>query len=64
MACQHKRPGRTARKARIQRARGRELMEWIRENTIVQFPCCKKQYDGFPGRIVAIGVPPKMEESA
>lgn len=64
MAAQHKRPGRTARLERIRRARERELARWIRERTVVQFPSRRKQKDGFPGRIVAIGVPPEMEEIA
>lgn len=36
----------------------------IRERTIVQFPSKRKQWDGFPGRVVAIGVPPELEEIA
>lgn len=64
MAAQHKRPGRTARLERIMRARERELAKWIREQTVVQFPSRRKQRDGFPGRIVAIGVPPELEEIA
>lgn len=61
MAAQHKRPGRTARLERIRRARERELVRWIREQTVVQFPCKRKQRDGFPGRVVAVGIPPDME---
>lgn len=64
MAAQHKRPGRTARMERIRRAQERELAKWIREQTVVQFPCVRKQRDGFPGRIVAIGVPPEKDEIA
>ncbi len=64
MAAQHKRPGRTARLERIRRAKERELARWIRKNTIIQFPAGRKRNDGFPGRIVAIGVPPEMEEIA
>ena len=64
MAAQHKRPGRTARLERIMRARERELAKLIRERTVVQFPSRRKQRDGFPGRIVAIGVPPELEEIA
>jgi hypothetical protein len=64
VAAQHKRPGRTARLERIRRARERALARLIREKTVVQFPCRRKQKDGFPGRIVAIGVPPEMEEIA
>ena len=64
MSCQHKRPGRAAKKERIRRKRERELKKYIRENTIVQFPCGRKQRDGFPGRVVAIGVPPELEEIA
>lgn len=59
MAAQHKRPGRTARQERIRRARERERKRWIRENTVVQFPCRKKQRDGYMGRIVAVGIPPE-----
>jgi Tfp pilus assembly protein PilN len=61
MACQHKRPGATARQERVQRAKERELARLIRERTIVQFPSKRKQWDGFPGRIMAIGIPPEME---
>jgi hypothetical protein len=61
---QHKRPGRSAREGRIMRARERELAKFIRERTIVQFPSKRKQWDGFPGRVVAIGVPPELEEIA
>jgi hypothetical protein len=61
MAAQHKRPGRTARLERIRRARERALARLIRERTIVQFPSKRKQWDGFPGRIMAIGIPPEME---
>lgn len=64
MAAQHKRPGRTARQERIRRAQERELAKFIRERTIVQFPSKRKQRDGFPGRVVAIGVPPELEEIA
>lgn len=64
MAAQHKRPGSAARQGRIRRARERELVKLIRERTVVQFPSRRKQKDGFPGRIVAIGVPPEMEEIA
>lgn len=64
MAAQHKRPGTTAREERIRRTRARELVKLIREKTIVQFPCGRKQRDGFPGRVVAIGVPPELEEIA
>jgi hypothetical protein len=64
VAAQHKRPGRTARLERIMRARERELAKFIRERTIVQFPSKRKQWDGFPGRVVAIGVPPELEEIA
>ena len=61
MSCQHKRPGRSARQERIRRARERELAKWIRKNTIIQFPAGRKRNDGFPGRIVAVGIPPEME---
>lgn len=61
MSCQHKRPGRSAREARILRARERQLVKLYRKKTVVQFPVGRKQYDGFPGRIVAIGIPPDME---
>jgi hypothetical protein len=61
---QHKRPGRSAREGRIMRARERELAKFIRERTIVQFPSKRKQWDGFPGRVVAIGIPPELEEIA
>lgn len=61
MAAQHKRPGRSAKQERIRRARERELARLIRERTVVQFPAGRKRYDGFPGRIVAIGIPPEME---
>ena len=64
MAAQHKRPGRSARAERIRRAREREQVRLIRESTVVQFPAGRKRYDGFPGRIVAIGVPPELEEIA
>jgi hypothetical protein len=64
MAAQHKRPGRKARQERIGRVKERELAKWVREQTVVQFPCGRKQRDGFPGRVVAIGVPPEMEEIA
>jgi hypothetical protein len=46
------------------RAREREMIKLIRESTIVQFPSKRKQWDGFPGRVVAIGVPPELEEIA
>lgn len=58
---QHKRPGRSAREERIMRARERKLAKLFRDKTIVQFPAGRKKYDGFPGRIVAIGVPPEEE---
>jgi hypothetical protein len=61
MAAQHKRPGTTAREERIRRAKERELTRLIKERTVVQFPAGRKRYDGFPGRIVAIGIPPEME---
>lgn len=61
MAAQHKRPGRSAKQERIRRAREREQVRLIRERTVVQFPVGRKQYDGFPGRIMAIGIPPDME---
>lgn len=61
MAAQHKRPGRTARLERIMRAREREMIKLIRESTIVQFPAGRKRYDGFMGKVVAIGIPPEME---
>lgn len=61
MAAQHKRPGRTARQERIRRAKERELAKWIRKNTIIQFPAGRKRYDGFMGKVVAIGIPPEME---
>lgn len=64
MACQHKRPGATARQERVQRAKERELARFIRERTIVQFPAGRKKYDGFPGKIMAIGIPPEMDEIA
>jgi hypothetical protein len=64
VAAQHKRPGSTARQERIRRAKERELAKLIRERTIVQFPSKRKQRDGFPGRVVAIGVPPELEEIA
>lgn len=64
MPAQHKRPGRSARAERIRRAKERELTRLIKERTVVQFPAGRKRYDGFPGRIVAIGVPPEMEEIA
>ena len=60
MPAQHKRPGRTAREERIRKVRERELAKFIRERTIVQFPSKRKQRDGFPGRIVAVAVPPGM----
>ena len=59
--CQHKRPGRTARAERIRRHKEREHKKWIRENTIVQLPCRRKQRDGYMGRIVAVGIPPEIE---
>jgi hypothetical protein len=61
VAAQHKRPGRTARLERIMRAREREMIKLIRESTIVQFPAGRKRYDGFMGKVVAIGIPPEME---
>jgi hypothetical protein len=61
MAAQHKRPGATARAERIRRAQERKLVKLIRERTVVQFPAGRKRYDGFPGRIVAVGIPPEME---
>lgn len=64
MAAQHKRPGATAQAERIQRAKERELARFIRERTIVQFPAGRKKYDGFPGKIMAIGIPPEMDEIA
>lgn len=60
MACQHKRPGRTARQERIQKVRERQLVKLYRKKTVVQFPSKHKQRDGFPGRIVAVAVPPGM----
>jgi hypothetical protein len=61
MGCQHKRPGRTARAERIRRAKERELAKLYRESVVIQFPSGRKKYDGFPGRIVAVGIPPEME---
>ena len=61
MPAQHKRPGRSARAERIRRAREREMIKLIRESTIVQFPAGRKRYDGFMGKVVAIGIPPEME---
>lgn len=61
MACQHKRPGCRAREERIRRARERELAKLFRDKIVVQFPKGRKQHDGFPGRIMAIGIPPDME---
>jgi hypothetical protein len=43
------------------RAREREMIKLIRESTIVQFPAGRKRYDGFMGKVVAIGIPPEME---
>lgn len=62
MPAQHKRPGRTAWEERIRRAREREY----RKQVAVLLPRGRRQRDGFPGRIVAIGVPPEpeMEEIA
>lgn len=61
MSCQHKRPGRSARQERIRRDRERQLVKLYREKTVVQFPAGRKMYDGFPGRVVAIGIPPELE---
>jgi hypothetical protein len=61
MAAQHKRPGATAKQERIRRAREREQVRLIRERTVVQFPAGRKRYDGFPGRIMAVGIPPEMD---
>lgn len=61
MSAQRKRPGRTARLERIWRHDERKLTKFIRENTVVKFPCKRKQRDGYMGRIVAVGVPPEME---
>ena len=62
--CQHKRPGRTARAERIRRHKEREMVKWIHDRTIVQLPCRRKQRDGYMGRIVAVGIPPELEELA
>jgi hypothetical protein len=61
MAAQHKRPGRSAKQERIRRAKERELTRLIKERTVVQFPAGRKRYDGFMGKVVAIGIPPEME---
>ncbi len=60
MAAQHKRPGRKARMERIERARAREY----RKRVMVLFPEGRERYDGFPGKVVAVGIPPRMEEIA
>lgn len=57
MPAQHKRPGRTARMERIRRAREREY----RKGVVVLLPRGRRQRDGFPGRVVAVGIPPDME---
>ena len=56
MPAQHKRPGRTARMERIRRAREREY----RKQVVILLPRGLLQRDGFPGRIVAVAVPPGM----
>ena len=61
MSAQHKRPGRTARQERIQRADERRKYRKYRENVVVRIPGGRKRYDGFPGRIMAIGIPPREE---
>ena len=61
MSAQHKRPGATARAERIRRHKERERVKWIRDRTIVQLPCRRKQRDGYMGRIVAVGIPPEIE---
>ncbi len=61
MAAQHKRPGRSAREERIQRADERRKYRKYRENVVVRIPGGRKRYDGFTGRIVAVGIPPEME---
>lgn len=58
MSAQHKRPGRTAKLKRICRAKEREINRQYREQVVVLFPTGKRRYDGFPGRVVAVGVPP------
>ena len=60
MACQHKRPGRSAREARIQRAREREY----RKQVVILLPRGLLQRDGFLGRVVAVGIPPGVKEIA
>ena len=60
MPAQHKCPGRTARMERIRRAREREY----RKQVVILLPRGLLQRDGFPGRVVAVGIPPRMEEIA
>lgn len=60
MPVQHKRPGRTAREERIKRAREREMKKRYREQVVVLLPVGRHRYDGFLGRVVAVGIPPGM----
>jgi len=56
--CQHKRPGCAARKERRRRVKEREQRKKFRERVVVLFPKGRWRYDGFPGKIVAVGIPP------
>ena len=60
MAAQHKRPGRKAREERIRRVKEREKKRRYREQVVVLLPTGKRKYDGFPGRVVAVGILPGM----
>jgi hypothetical protein len=35
-----------------------------REHVVIMFPRGRAQRDGFMGRVVAVGIPPRMEEIA
>lgn len=61
MPAQHKRPGRTARLERIRRVKEREeVKKRYREQVVVLLPTGRQKYDGFLGRIMAVGIPPGM----
>ena len=60
MPAQHKRLGRTAREERIRRAKERERRKKFRDQVVILLPRGQGKYDGFPGRIVAVGIPPGM----
>jgi len=51
-----KRPGRTARLERVRRAKERAYRRRVK----VVIPLGRRRWDEFPGKIVAIGIPPEV----